>query len=213
MINILGERFDLHRLGEHVLLQIPRGAAPADALLRVVGRVENLDSAKCTKEMWFRHLSISGSWVGTEPVTFDTEDGGFNAPGTVSMSRGGAATTPELFKTENPNVSLTVELMANGTVAPTIFLHRAVSRKAILNVSQVQFHVQWATSLIEVGLMNYLDFQIHHLQTVEADIGGLLGVDSHQHASTFSDVCLGFTSQAGASSGPFLASVVGAYLD
>ena len=44
LVNILGQKFDLLQRGTHVLIQIPRGAAPEDTLLRVEANVTEGES-------------------------------------------------------------------------------------------------------------------------------------------------------------------------
>merc|ERR1719433_82902 len=62
MTNILGETFDLHRTGMHVLLHIPRGAEPENALLHVEARIRR--GAVCWKT-YIRTLNITGLWAET----------------------------------------------------------------------------------------------------------------------------------------------------
>lgn len=60
MTNVLGESFDLRRTGAHVLLHIPRGAEPQDALLHVEARVRR--GVSCWKT-YIRTLNITGLWA------------------------------------------------------------------------------------------------------------------------------------------------------
>jgi len=59
--NVFGERFDLMRPGNHVLIHIPRGARVADALLRVEAVARRLGS-QCT-DMYFQEINITGEWA------------------------------------------------------------------------------------------------------------------------------------------------------
>jgi len=63
--NIHGERFDLMRPGNHLLLDIPRGKP--DWFLRVEAQVRRMGS-QCA-DMYFRELNITGKWVDTETKT------------------------------------------------------------------------------------------------------------------------------------------------
>ncbi|CAK0862869.1 unnamed protein product [Prorocentrum cordatum] len=59
--NIHGERFDLMKAGEHVLISIPRGAAADSALLRVQADARWL-GGQCA-DMYFQQLNVTGSWA------------------------------------------------------------------------------------------------------------------------------------------------------
>jgi len=59
--NVHGERFDLMKLGKHVLLNIPRGEPAESALLRVEADARRL-GGKCT-DTYFQELNITGAWV------------------------------------------------------------------------------------------------------------------------------------------------------
>lgn len=58
--NIIGERFDLLERGKHVLVQIPRGAAPQDTLLRVEALV---GGGKSCNVSFIQGLNITGAWA------------------------------------------------------------------------------------------------------------------------------------------------------
>ncbi|CAK0806353.1 unnamed protein product [Prorocentrum cordatum] len=59
--NIHGERFDLLRPGNHVLLHIPRRERVEKVLLRVEAEVRRL-GGQCA-DMYFHELNITGAWV------------------------------------------------------------------------------------------------------------------------------------------------------
>lgn len=61
MQNMFGQRFDLKQPGAHTLIQIPRNASVANALLRVQARAEH-DGAACA-DMYFKAINITGGWV------------------------------------------------------------------------------------------------------------------------------------------------------
>jgi hypothetical protein len=58
--NIHGERFDLVRVGKHVLIHIPRKER-VNVLLRVEARVIRL-GGQCA-DMYFHEINITGAWV------------------------------------------------------------------------------------------------------------------------------------------------------
>ena len=59
--NVHGERFDLMKPGQHVLINIPRGMDPEDALLRVQANARRL-GGQCA-ELYFQELNVTGSWA------------------------------------------------------------------------------------------------------------------------------------------------------
>jgi len=60
--NVLGQRFDLMRSGNHMLMNIPLGTTPQeDALFRVMARVDRL-GGHCA-DMYFEALNVTGHWV------------------------------------------------------------------------------------------------------------------------------------------------------
>jgi len=61
--NIHGQRFDLMKLGKHVLIHIPRRARIANTMLKVEGDVQQM-GGPC--EMYFQELNITGEWVNAE---------------------------------------------------------------------------------------------------------------------------------------------------
>merc|ERR1719424_1090788 len=59
--NVLGERFDLMKVGKHVMLNIPRGMSAENVLLRVQAEAVRL-GGHCA-DMYFQELNITGSWA------------------------------------------------------------------------------------------------------------------------------------------------------
>lgn len=59
--NMHGQRFDLMRSGEHVLINIPHGVRPEDAVLRVVAVAHR--SGEACADMYFQRLNVTGLWA------------------------------------------------------------------------------------------------------------------------------------------------------
>jgi hypothetical protein len=64
--NIHGERFDLMKAGNHVLINIPRGMSADKALLRVQADAHRL-GGQCA-DMYFQQVNITGSWAEAKQV-------------------------------------------------------------------------------------------------------------------------------------------------
>jgi len=60
MVNLRGERFDVHRSGHHTLLEIPQGALPGNVSLKVVAYVVHRPS--CQAE-YIKALNFTGKYV------------------------------------------------------------------------------------------------------------------------------------------------------
>jgi len=59
--NVHGERFDLMKPGNHVLINIPRGELAEKALLRVQAEAKNVGGS--CGDMYFEEVNITGSWA------------------------------------------------------------------------------------------------------------------------------------------------------
>jgi len=78
MKNVMGERFDLMKPGQHVLINVPRGGSVEDALLYVQADARRL--GKSCSDMYFQEINITGSWAeqshkgGYHFVSYRSED-------------------------------------------------------------------------------------------------------------------------------------------
>jgi len=61
LVNMLGQRFDINRPGQHLLIQVPKLARSEKALLRVQGTVERCGGS-CS-DMYFTSLNVTGKWA------------------------------------------------------------------------------------------------------------------------------------------------------
>jgi len=59
--NIHGQKFDLMKEGEHVLINIPRGTSAGDALLRV--QAESRRMGGSCADIYFQKVNVTGSWA------------------------------------------------------------------------------------------------------------------------------------------------------
>merc|ERR1719356_1027482 len=64
--NVHGERFDLMKPGNHVLINIPRGVSAEKSLLRVQADARRL-GGHCA-DMYFQELNVTGSWAEAKQV-------------------------------------------------------------------------------------------------------------------------------------------------
>ena len=77
MINVLGERFNLWRLGEVELLKVPRGATASEMNFSMHALVEDLGETvqRCLEAPYITSLTFRGKWFGDRPVFADMRDG------------------------------------------------------------------------------------------------------------------------------------------
>jgi hypothetical protein len=76
LVNTLGQRFDLLQPGRHMLLLIPRGSRPRDALLRVDADTQHIGSA-CA-DTYIQGLNVTGRWTHESSMADGTaRAGGF----------------------------------------------------------------------------------------------------------------------------------------
>ncbi|CAK0899377.1 unnamed protein product [Prorocentrum cordatum] len=61
LVNVHGQRFDIYRPGAHVLLHVPRGAAPDTTWLHLEADARQL-GAGC-EELYFQAITVTGAWV------------------------------------------------------------------------------------------------------------------------------------------------------
>jgi len=73
MVNVKGQHFDVLQRGYHTFLQIPRGAAPGDTMLRVEALIMGGSSCEFA---FIQSINITGKWAeqnGTRPGGFKFE--------------------------------------------------------------------------------------------------------------------------------------------
>jgi len=61
LVNMHGQRFDLYQPGSHTLIQVPKGAGPERALLRVDALADKLGDA--CGDLYFTVLNVTGHWA------------------------------------------------------------------------------------------------------------------------------------------------------
>jgi len=141
--NIHGERFDVMKPGEHVLIHIPRQERPENTLLHIQAFARTL-GADCT-DTYFVRINVTGKWPSA------LRPGGFT------------------FKADDPD---------SGAESKWMSLHGMSNG---LQVKVVHGQTQQG--------IRYLNFFIKHLDRSGFLVGGLLGEDDHEDASTLPRAC------------------------
>lgn len=141
--NLHGERFDLMRPGEHVLVHIPRRESPENTLLHVHALAQTVGGL-CA-DTYFTRINVTGKWPSA------LRPGGF------------------IFRADDPD---------SGAESKWMSLHGLSDG---LQIKVAHGHTQQG--------VRYLNFYIKHLDRVGFPVGGLLGEDDHEEASTPPRAC------------------------
>ncbi|CAK0812126.1 unnamed protein product, partial [Prorocentrum cordatum] len=161
LVNVYGQHFDIFHQGVHVLLQVPRGAAPAAARLYVAARAQQL-GAVCD-EMYFTSLNVTGRWVEDRlrSKAFNLTD---DFPEAAMRARG------------RPTGGLHFLAGQAGNRRHTPWMY----------FGGVGLRVTWGHTAHGVKYLNVL---MKHVSQAGAPVGGLLGGDDHTEAATRSSAC------------------------
>jgi len=88
--NVHGEKFDLMKPGNHVLINIPRGAGTEKSLLRVQADARQL-GGQCA-DMYFQEVNVTGSWADAKQAGgyhYSVSQGDAKAPEWVAFGKVG----------------------------------------------------------------------------------------------------------------------------
>lgn len=179
LTNTRGEHFDVLQSGLHTLLQIPRGAPSKDTLMRVEAVTQRLGT-QC-EDMFIRNLTISGSWTEKFGGALRFRAGSDQ----MESMNSGMAIGGFDFKTLD---ELKYNLPAHDMLLMAVPMGRNVTTRLKLKMGPVVALLDWVHSGGEKGL-NYLNFGAYHLRKSGAEIGGILGEDSHAFASSRPKQC------------------------
>jgi hypothetical protein len=158
---VYGQHFDLYQPGVHVLLQIPRGAAPNATKLHLQARAEKM-GASCS-DMYFQAINLTGQWVEDE-LYFQS----------LNLTTG----------------FLEAAQVARGSVQGGLqfFAESAGKRRNTpwMDFGGIGVKVVWGHT---GGGIKYLNVLLRHVSRAGSLIGGLLGGDDHTFVSTPSKRC------------------------
>merc|ERR1712061_744507 len=81
MVNILGEEFDIWRLGEVELLRIPQNSTESTAMVRMIAEVSDVGNSSvssCAEAPYMTHMRFHGSWFGKQEILINVAAGEIN---------------------------------------------------------------------------------------------------------------------------------------
>lgn len=180
LTNTLGETFDIMQPGTHTLLQIPRGAAKKDTLLKVEG-ITQLLGGHC-EDIFIRDVSISGKWteeLGGE-LSFHAGEDVFDS------SKSGATVGVSAFQ----SIDALVNHLPPRVAQMPLPKRRNVTQRLRLSLGPTVALLDWVhTPKKGTTGVNYLNFGAYHLRRANAEVGGILGHDSHSWAASKPKMC------------------------
>lgn len=163
LINVRGQRFDLYQPGVHVLLQVPRGAAPNATKLRLQARAEKM-GAKCS-DMYFQAINLTGQWVEDELYYQSLNlTAGFLEAAQGARGSGNVQGGLRFFAESADRRRNTPWMDFGGVGVKVVWGHTG-------------------------GGIKYLNVLLRHVSKAGSLIGGLLGGDDHTFVSTPSKMC------------------------
>jgi hypothetical protein len=173
MKNMLGDSFDIFRVGEAGFVRAPRSAEWNEAGLSVRGYIKNfaVDEFECSKELYITRANVSGSWVGNDIVFQMT---GNLTHGTMSVLVGGVVQQPTLKATN---------LASSRQGHAQLFLPE--QGKATVQIGAVSIHIH--QGLDHKG--GFLNVKAHGMDSLDCEVGGILGLDSHSFFSSRPEAC------------------------
>jgi hypothetical protein len=202
VINVRGERFNIMQIGNHVLLELPRGSKSHQVHLRVDADVEQFGDCRT---LYMQGLKVTGKWLESPgfPRSLEFRAGG----GNLSFGGPGIDAGHALLRVGNITVSSLTEFssLLPGALAevsearlparPNKPPHKRIRmlavkllfpRDVIVLVSFVRTHRSLGR-----GRVDHLDFAVLRLGAAALEVGGLLGLDSHAAAAAVPDECRG----------------------
>jgi len=175
MTNIMGEKFDIWRLGEVELLRIPQSSTWSNASLRMIATVTergNNSGNACVKAPYMTAMRLHGSWLDGQEV-FITMIGGKMK---VSVGKDG-------FSGQNDELPISVmpKLVGgfNKQIGSVVKIRRFNERQASLLMGSAMITVTHDNHPHHF----FLNMAARRLKTLGLDIGGILGMDDHTEAS------------------------------
>jgi len=179
--NLAGEKFDITQSGTHICLHIPRGAEGGDLQLQLQTNVVQLDG-ECNG-LFATQVMMTGYMLGSaKKIVFD-------ATQKFSVTVGHVTTNHKLDQ---------LWTLVHGQVPPQGWPAREPFDTTMLASTDFNGRPMFAISLGTVSIkverarhktFSFLNLDVKGVSELKLPIGGLLGFDSHQHASKVPTHC------------------------
>jgi hypothetical protein len=175
--NIKGEDFDVMQEGQMLLLETPRHSTAENLNFAIHADIDRLGAMACGPT-YITSLYVAGAWLG-EDVEFHS--------GHI-MDKAGVhekhAFGLRLARKRISHISF-VEKYGGKKDFPSGAVLRSVHRGFKLKVRSLDLFVSQPKRP-----RIFLDMQIKGLDTLEGEVGGLLGIDDHSEAEKLPEECL-----------------------
>jgi hypothetical protein len=160
MVNILGEQFNIWRLGEAELLKIPRNSSASTAGLRFLADVTEggKGSGACARPPYMTAMRLSGNWFGTRELFVQMVDGEMRV----------------LLGSKNLNPSL-----ERLRVTDNLIVTRPSEARVTIEVGNATIEVMHGGHRDIHGQFYFLNMEARNLGSLGLEIGGILGLDDH----------------------------------
>lgn len=160
MVNILGEQFNIWRLGEAELLKIPRNSSASTADLRFLADVTEVGkgSGACARPPYMTAMRLGGNWVGTRELSVQMVDGEMRV------------------------------LLGKKKLKPSLEHLRVTDNLIVTRPSEARVKIEVGNATIDVmhgghrdihGQFYFLNMEARNLGSLGFEIGGILGLDDH----------------------------------
>jgi hypothetical protein len=157
MVNILGEHFNIWRLGEVELLRIPRNSTNSTAALRLVANVSETakGSSECTRAPYMTSMRLGGAWFDNRELSVKMVDGEMRV------------------------------ILGSMSITPSSEQVTVKSKLIVARPSEARVTVQVGNATIDVKHDDffkphfYLNMEARNLASLGFEIGGVLGIDDH----------------------------------
>jgi hypothetical protein len=164
MTNILGQRFNVFKVGRLEFLRVPFQSRPVEANLTILATVDDIVGTldECKQARYITSLVFGGAWVSDNRLLVS-----MSSSGQMRVSLGGQRLEPS----DRP--------LSLGQV---LHLHMPSEDKVELRAGETAFAV--TPSGNHGGQHFFLNFNASSLKSLNCKIGGLLGEDDHSTVGT-----------------------------
>jgi len=163
MTNVLGEHFNLGRVGEVELLKVPRGAMASEMNFSMHAFVEDFGETvqRCLEAPYMTSLTFRGKWFGDRPVFADMRDGNLVA----------FVGDQELQRQRNPLV------VGRISDSKNVSIHMPNEGHVVIRIGGARIDVVRDVRPVHF----FLNMQARSLSELGDSIGGILGQDDHSN--------------------------------
>lgn len=187
--NMAGQTFDVRRVGTHRLIAIPQGFEFEEAdgsLLYVDASVESAGSA--CEGLYVKSVRARGRWLNSfGPMSFRANSDKFGAPDAIEILIGKNRTSMTPSQLRSLPQSLVNVTESNYKRIPASGKTRVLA--VSLSFGPVGLDIFWVYKVTPTGSILFLNFEASGLEKAGADVGGILGNESHRWADSLPEEC------------------------